>query len=174
MRFHAVAVGVVSGLIVGVPLGLLNRLFQRVSAIMGGEHLDFTVAGTGAIVFFTVMTFSIPAGIAYVLIRDRLPVERAAHIATYAASLFLLLGLPFLWAAPMGLNTTGNVWMNRLMYGSLVVLGGVALPPVVSWIRPRFVRESGWMGTAIDGVLVLLGIAGGAFMLLMGFVLLNE
>jgi hypothetical protein len=156
---RAVIVGLLSGTIVGIPLGVLNRVYQRITAIVAEQHLEFTPEGSLGIVLVTVIPFAIPAGIAYVAIGRFLPSHQPAHSLTFGLLLLVVLGLPYLWAAPMGINTTGNVWLNRAMYGSLPVLAGVALP-VISGIVDRHVptptHRVGQMGY---GALTLVGVA---------------
>lgn len=172
-RLHAVAVGVLSGLVVGIPLGALNRVFQRITAIMGDEFLVFTLVGSLGIVFFTVLPFAIPAGVAYFAVRDRLPRSRPTHGLTYGLLLLILLGIPYLWAAPMGINDIGNMWVNRLMYGSLFVLAGLSLPPVAGAVE-RLVPAGGRTTAVVDGMLAVLALASTGLLLFFAFLLISE
>ena len=142
-----------------MPLGVLNRLYQRITAIVADQHLEFTLEGTLGIILVTVIPFAIPSGIAYVAIGRFLPSSQPARSLTFGLLLLLVLGLPYLLAAPMGINTTGNVWLNRAMYGSLPVLAGLALS-VISGVVDRHVPTPRRRAAQIGyGAVALVGVA---------------
>lgn len=164
-RVRAMAVGVLAGAAAGLPLGVLNRVFQRVTALMAGHTPEFSWGGTLAIVAITILPFAIPAGLLFVGVRRWL---RGGVL--YGLLLLCVLGVPYLWAAPMGLDTTGSPWVNRLMYGSLFVLQGLLLPPAVAWLERRLPPPRGrWAVTAGYGVLVAVGLVGCGLLLLLAF-----
>lgn len=173
-RMHLVAVAVVAGLVVGLPLGVLNRVFQRITAITADLYPEFTVAGSLAIVVATVLPFAIPAGILYVALRERLPRRSPGSEVGFALTLMLVFTVPYLWTAPMGINTTGNVWVNRAMYGGLVLLGGLTIPRTVDWVAGRLPPSPGRIGRVIEGLLVLLGVVSVAFALLLAVMMFRS
>lgn len=164
-RLRILGAAILAGLLLSLPIGLLNRLFMRVSALMGGETLGFSWGGTLGVLIVTSVLIGPISGLLYLLLR-RLAPGRASLLS--GALLVLLLGIPFLVAAPNGLNTIGNRLVNQIMYGSLFLAQGLGVVPMSRWLERRLPQGRQWpVGALLSyGLLSLFGIG----LLLLGLV----
>lgn len=146
-----------AGLLLSLPIGLLNRLYMRVSILMDHGRPEFSWFGLMAVMLVTTILVAPTSALLYVLLR-RLPSWRASLLS--GALLLLLMGVPFVISAPNGLNTIGNRLVNQLMYGSLFLFQGLGIVPVANWMLARLPQGQKRPGGALVGygLLSVLGV----------------
>lgn len=158
-RLRLVGGALLAGLLLSLPIGLLFRLYMRISALMaqGREVPSFSWGGLIAIIVITVVLCAPTSALLYVLVR-RLAPWRASLLS--GLLLLLLMGVPFVLSAPNGLNTIGNKQVNQLMYGSLFLFQGLGVVPLGNWMLAKLPEGRKRPGGALIGygLLSVLGV----------------
>lgn len=121
-RLRLAATGVLAGLTGGLLLGILNRIYQRITALMGGLHPEFTWGGTLMIIIATLL-MAIPAGFLFPAARRRLAESKMTWVEGR-------------------LPAAGPGILRRWGYGALTLLGAGAsallFVMMVSLLAPMF------------------------------------
>lgn len=156
-RLRILGGATLAGLLLSVPIGLLHRLYMRISALMEHGEVGFSWLGLLGVMIVTTVLVGPTSALLYILVR-RLPPLRASLIS--GALLLLLLGVPFVLSAPNGLNTIGNQLVNQVMYGSVFLFQGLGIVPVAKWLDSRLpLGRQRPVGALVGyGLLSLLGV----------------
>lgn len=171
---RAVWIGLLSGLGVGVVLGVANRLIMRVVAVMNGPTpietdfgatvLNFTVGGTLFLIIAT-MLVAIAPGMLYVGIRRLLPGGTLIGGLTYGILLAVVAGTTVVDGDTRDFRFLGEPMVSAAMFLGLFVAFGLLVAPLAARLDRRISRDPS------EKVVVLYGLVGGILVLIIGQVL---
>jgi hypothetical protein len=139
LRMDAVMIG--TAVLAGLALGAALRVAMRVVALTDREPgTTFTVGGTIGILIFSVV-ISVPFAAIYLAVRRLLPSTLRARRVAFGLVLLVLPGVPFLLGFSE-IREIGHPWLNRVMFGSVILVWGIAVSGAFEWLD-RTIRRPG-------------------------------
>lgn len=142
--------GLLAGFIVG---GIGSRVAMRVSALAGGASVtgletgngnivgEITVGGTATLLILGAL-IGVPGGYLYFSLRNRLPGHGWWKRLAYGMLLLVLFGTAVIEGDNRDFSLFGPSVLNIVMFGSLLVLFGLAAAPIAEWLDRRFAAPS--------------------------------
>lgn len=161
---RSACIAALGGLIVGLPMGVLNRVVMRIVAVMNGptpfetdfgaKVLNFTPEGTTFLIVSTTIFAIVPA-LLYVGLRRLLPGGVLVGGLAFGVILAAVYATVIVDSLAHDFRFLGEPMVSAAMFVGLFVLFGLLIAPVVTWVDRRFSRD------VSDGIAALYAIVGG-------------
>jgi hypothetical protein len=130
-----------TALLSGLAFGMGLRVAMRVVAFTDAEPgTTFTVGGTVGILIGAVMA-SVAFAAAYLAVRRLLPSSVLARRLAFGVVVLVVPGLPFLGGFPE-IREIGIPWLNRVMFGGVIIGWGMAIAASFEWLDRRVARPA--------------------------------
>lgn len=161
VRLRLVSLGILSGLLVGILMGIAARIAMRLVALVIGQSLEFTVAGTLGIIV-VVSVASVLLSLIFVAVRRYLPGAGLLKGLTFSGLVFLFIGIPFLLdlLGPADEISDGPPLLSRSLFGALFLLYGLMVETIFEQLLSLTARWRARMllVVALLAILSLIGL----------------